>query len=148
MLGWQTGIAIVAFLAGTEIQGLLVLNYPSYHFQRWHGTMLTIAIAALSILFNTVFARRLPIVENVVLVLHIGGFFVILITIWVTTDKEQRNSAHTVFTEFTDFGGWGSIGFSCLIGMLAPVFSFIGKSHPVGDEQTDFNRTRFRCTYV
>lgn len=135
MLGWQTGIAIVAFLAGTEIQGLLVLNYPSYHFQRWHGTMLTIAIAALSILFNTVFARRLPIVENVVLVLHIGGFFAILITLWVTTNKEQRNSAHTVFTEFTDFGGWSSLGFSCLIGMLAPIFSFIGKSHPVGDEQ-------------
>jgi len=124
VLGWQTGTAIIAFLAGTEIQGLLVLNYPSYVFERWHGTLLVIAIVVFSILFNTLFAHWLPVVENAVLVLHILGFFAILITLWVTS---ERNSAHVVFAEFTDGGNWGSIGISCLIGMLSPVFSFIGK---------------------
>jgi len=124
-LGWQTGTAVVAFLAGTQLQGLLVLNYPNYVFERWHGTLIVIAIAAFSILFNTFFARRLPLVEITVLVLHIAGFFAILITLWVTTD--EKNSSHTVFTVFYDGGNWGSIGFSCLIGMLSPVFSFIGK---------------------
>ena len=130
VLGWQTGIVIVAFLAGTEIQGLLVLNYPSYVFERWHGTLLVIAIVVFSILFNTLFARRLPLVENAVLVLHILGFFAILITLWVTS---ERNSAHVVFVEFTDGGNWGSIGLSCLIGMLSPVFSFIGKHISISD---------------
>jgi choline transport protein len=123
-LGWQTGTCIVAFLAGTEIQGLLALNYPSYVFERWHGTLLVIGIAGFSILFNTFFARRLPILEIIVLVLHLGGFFAILITLWVTTP--EKNSSHTVFFTFYDGGNWGSIGFSCLIGMLSPVFSFIG----------------------
>lgn len=28
VLGWQTGIAFSGYLTGTQIQGLLVLNYP------------------------------------------------------------------------------------------------------------------------
>jgi len=37
-----------------------------------------------------------------------------------------RNSAKMVFTQFTDGGNWGNIGLSCLVGMLGPVFTFIG----------------------
>ncbi|KAH2134422.1 hypothetical protein KXV35_008210 [Aspergillus fumigatus] len=36
--GWQCAIVSIAFLAGTIIQGLVVLNDPTYEFQRWHGT--------------------------------------------------------------------------------------------------------------
>ncbi|KAM0228739.1 hypothetical protein ACHAPO_010489 [Fusarium lateritium] len=32
------------FLAGTQIQGLIVLSYPDYVFERWHRTMLFWAI--------------------------------------------------------------------------------------------------------
>jgi hypothetical protein len=32
-MGWQTGISSVAFLAGTQIQGLVVLNNPDYVFE-------------------------------------------------------------------------------------------------------------------
>jgi choline transport protein len=62
-------------------------------------------------------------VENVILVLHITGFFAILIPLWALA---PRNSAEMVFTQFTDGGNWGSIGLSCLVGMLGPVFTFIG----------------------
>lgn len=42
-----------AFLAGTIIQGLLFLNYPSsYVFERWHGTLLFYAIASLGFFFQ------------------------------------------------------------------------------------------------
>jgi amino acid transporter len=57
------------------------------------------------------------------LILHICGFFAILIPLWVLG---ERSNASEVFTTFTDGGGWGSIGLSCLIGMLSPIFSFIG----------------------
>lgn len=140
VLGWQTGITSIAFLAATQIQSLLVINDSSYDFQRWHGTLLIIAISFLAIIFNTNLAKHLPLVEGIILILHICGFFAILIPLWILA---PRNSAESVFTEFTDGGGWGNIGLSCLIGMLSPVFSFIGPDSAthMSEEIKDASRT-------
>lgn len=57
VLGWQASCGATAYVSGTMIQGLMVLNHPdSYVPQNWHGTLLTMAVAAFSVLFNTVFA--------------------------------------------------------------------------------------------
>lgn len=61
-IGWQVYLASVCFLVGTIIQGLLVLNDPTYVYERWHGTLLAIAIVCFSIIFNTVLASRLPLI--------------------------------------------------------------------------------------
>ena len=139
-LGWQTGITSIAFLTASQIQSLLVLNDASYIFERWHGTLLIIAISFFAIIFNTYLAKRLPLVEGVILILHICGFFAILIPLWVLA---PRNAAEAVFTEFTDGGNWGNIGLSCLIGMLSPVFSFIGPDSAthMSEEIKDASRT-------
>jgi choline transport protein len=123
VLGWQTGIASIAFLAGGQIQGLIILNNPSYEPQRWHGTLLIMAVASFSIVFNTLLARKLPLVEGTVLVLHIFGFFAVFVTMWVLG---SRSKASDVFTSFQDNAGWGNIGLSCLVGQLAPIFSLLG----------------------
>ncbi|KAF2502800.1 amino acid transporter [Lophium mytilinum] len=123
VLGWQTGIPSVGYLAGTQIQGLIILNNPSYFPERWHGTLLVIAIATFSIVFNTVLARKLPLIEGAVLILHICGFFAILIVLWVLA---PRSKASDVFGVFQDNGGWGNVGLSCLVGQLAPVFGLLG----------------------
>lgn len=123
VLGWQVGTAAVAFLAGQQIEGLIILNNDSYTHHRWHTTLLVIAIVTFSQLFNTFFAHQLPIVEAVILILHMFGFFAILIPLWV---MGQRGNAHDVFFTFTDGGGWGSTGLSCLVGLLSPIFSFVG----------------------
>lgn len=91
--------------------------------QRWHGTLLVIAVATFSIVFNTLLARKLPLIEGTVLVLHIFGFFAILITMWVLA---PRGNPSEVFNAFQDNAGWGSIGLSCLIGQLGPIFSLLG----------------------
>lgn len=123
VLGWQTGSAASAFLAGTEIQGLIALNYPgTYDFQRWHGTLLTIAVAAVCGIFNTFLARKLPLVEGCILILHILGFFAIMIPLLVLA---PRREARAVFTEFND-NGWGSIVLSSLVGILTPTVSLLG----------------------
>ncbi|ORY11433.1 amino acid/polyamine transporter I [Clohesyomyces aquaticus] len=124
VLGWQVGNTAIAFLSSQQIQGLIILNNPNYVPQRWHLTLLVIAVMTFCQLFNTFLARKLPLVEGIILILHICGFFAILIPLWVLGDRAE--SAHTVFTTFTDGGGWGNIGLSCLIGMLTPIFSFIG----------------------
>jgi hypothetical protein len=57
----------IAFLAGTIIQGLIVLNDSTYVYARWHGTLLVIAITAFSIFFNTFLANKLPMVEALII---------------------------------------------------------------------------------
>ncbi|KAL3703931.1 hypothetical protein TMatcc_009621 [Talaromyces marneffei ATCC 18224] len=121
--GWQCAIVSIAFLAGTIIQGLIVLNDETYVFQRWHGTLLVIAITAFSIFFNTFLAKRLPMVEALILILHIVGLFAIIIPLWVMA---PRASAKSVFTQFDNNGGWSSLGTSTLVGFSGTITSMIG----------------------
>ncbi|KAF2766876.1 amino acid transporter [Teratosphaeria nubilosa] len=123
VLGWQVGNTAIAYLAGTIIQRLVILTTPSYEPKQWQGTLIIWAVLTFSIVFNTWFAAKLPLLEGVVLVLHILGFFAILVPLWVLGN---RGKASEVFFTFSDGGMWGSQGLSCLVGMLSPVFSFIG----------------------
>ena len=123
MLGWQAGSAAGCYLAGTEIQGLIVLNHPHYVPQRWHGSLIAIALVFFSLFINTVLARNLPSIEGVILILHIFGFIAILVPLWVLA---PLSSAHDVFTTFNDGGNWRSTGLAVLIGILSPQLSLIG----------------------
>lgn len=123
VLGWQAGSAAGCYLAGTEIQGLIVLNNADYIPQRWQGTLLAIALVFFSLFVNTILARNLPSIEVIVLMLHVFGFIAILVPLWVLG---PRSSPHAVFTEFNDGGNWHSLGLSAFIGILSPTVSLIG----------------------
>ncbi|KAK5069184.1 hypothetical protein LTR64_008662 [Lithohypha guttulata] len=122
-LGWQVYLASVAFLVGTIIQGLIALNVPTYVWQNWHGTLLAIAVAVFSIAFNTVLASRLPLTEGLILILHITGFFAIIITLWV---MGPRGEPREVILTFTNNGGWATTGLSSMVGLLAPIAVLVG----------------------
>ncbi|KAJ5155229.1 hypothetical protein N7492_008032 [Penicillium capsulatum] len=122
-MGWQCAITSIAYLAGTVIQGLIVLNNPDYDFQRWHGTMLVIAISSFSILFNTFLAKNLPFVEGLILIIHVVGLFAIIIPLWVLA---PRNNAHAVFTDFNNGGGWNNAGTATLVGLSTTITSMLG----------------------
>ncbi|KAK0511157.1 hypothetical protein JMJ35_006709 [Cladonia borealis] len=121
--GWQCAIVSIAFLAGTIIQGLIILNVPTYVFERWQGTMLVIAITAFAIVFNTFLAKKLPMVEGLILIIHIVGLFAIVIPLWVLA---PRNTAKAVFTEFSNGGGWSSTGTSVMVGLSTSIVSMLG----------------------
>ncbi|EZF28580.1 amino-acid permease [Trichophyton mentagrophytes] len=124
VLGWQGGFASICFLCGTLIQGFLQLNYgDSYTPERWHGTLLTFAIAFIATFVNTYAASHLPSLEGLILILHIFGFFATMITLWVMGEKSPSKE---VFTEFTNFGGWSTVGVAVLVGQISPIFSFLG----------------------
>ncbi|KAJ5216980.1 hypothetical protein N7468_009988 [Penicillium chermesinum] len=122
-MGWQCAIVSIAYLAGTIIQGLIVLNHPDYDFQRWHGTMLVIAISAFSILFNTFLAKNLPFVEGLILIIHVLGIFAIIIPLWVLA---PRNNARAVFTQFNNAGGWDNAGTATMVGLSTTITSMLG----------------------
>lgn len=125
VLGWHTGIAGCSYTVANMLIGIAYINYPdTYAPQDWHGTLLIIGIAFIAIIFNTFLAQKLPLVEGCILILHVFGFFAVLIPLWVLA---PRNSVEEVFHTFEDRGGWGSNGLACLVGLIAPIYALIGK---------------------
>ena len=68
-----------AYVCGTQIEAVIQLNNPNYVPQQWHGTLLLWATVIVAVLINTVFGQLLPPIEALMLVVHVLGFFGILI---------------------------------------------------------------------
>lgn len=127
VIGWQAGQASVAFIAASMIQGMVVLNHPSYAPTRWQGTLIFYAVIAFIVFINTYLARWLPKIEGLVLCVHICGFFAILIPLVYLA---PHSSANDVFATFINGGGWNTNGVSFFVGLITSVFSFLGKKLP------------------
>ncbi|KAF7192922.1 putative amino-acid permease C15C4.04c [Pseudocercospora fuligena] len=102
-------------MVGTVIQGLIALDNPDYVYHRWHGTLLTIAIVVLSVLYNVVLCKRLPVLAQFLFVAHVLGLFATVIPLWITAPKGKASS---VLLKVEDNGGWGNTGLSAMIGLL------------------------------
>lgn len=123
-MGWQVYLAGICFMVGSVIQGLIVLNnLDTYIYQSWHGTLLTMAVIWFVVIFNTVFAVRLPLIEGILLIVHIAGLFAIIIPLWVMAPR--GNVKDTLLT-FTTTAGWDNVGLSSLIGVVNPIGVLIG----------------------
>lgn len=109
---------------GTISQGLITLNVPAYEPQPWHGTLIVIGVGFSAVFFNTFLAKKLPLVEGIMLILHIAGVFAIMIPLLVLAPR--YNSSRAVFTEFTNNGGWPTDGVAFMVGLNALVISLLG----------------------
>lgn len=123
VVGWQAAMATTAYAVTQQLQGLIVLNMPSYVIQGWHSTLFAVAITAFAILWNTVFIRKLPLIEGLGLTIHVFGFFAFVVVLWV---MGPRSDTKTVWTHFEDSSGWGSKGVATLVGILGPIVTLIG----------------------
>jgi amino acid transporter len=99
-----------------------VLNIETYNYQRWHGSLLTLAFLFVAIFFNTLLARKLPLVESLFVFCHILGV-AIFIPILVLSPKREGGSP---LVEFFNGGGWASNGLATLVGTASPASSLIG----------------------
>ncbi|TKA79962.1 hypothetical protein B0A49_02180 [Cryomyces minteri] len=93
------------------IQTITQYNQPDFVLLNWQASLLMIAIGFLTVPFNTVWRRALPMFETIVLVFHFAGFCATIIPLWVLAPK---NSATQVFTETTNSGGWSNTGEAAL----------------------------------
>ena len=127
VLGWIANLTAGVWFVGTMIQGLLVLNYPSYFYERWHGTLILFAALLCCIFVNTLLGRIFPHIETFALVLHVAGFFAILIPLVVLAPKGSPSS---VFAQFTNAAGWDSNGLAWFIGLISSNLGFVGYDGP------------------
>ena len=105
------------------IQGLLILNYPGYDYQRWHGTLLFYAVMAFALFVNTYLGRLLPQIESIMLLFHILGFFGILIPLVYLAPHQP---ASEVFSTFLNLGNWDTTTLSFFVGLVTAMDSFPG----------------------
>ncbi|KAL4794299.1 amino acid/polyamine transporter I [Aspergillus venezuelensis] len=123
IIGWQAACASVSFIAGTQIQGAVLLGHPNYNAQPWHGTLIMWAAVLLALGVNLAGGKLLPRLETIILVIHVLGFFAIVIPLTYMADHK---STHDVFLEFENDGGFPSQGLSWFVGMTGCVFAFAG----------------------
>ena len=128
--GWLTSIAWVAVLAtgsifvGTIVQGLIILNHPDYVPHTWHGTLLCWAVIAVAVFINTVISGLLPMIEGLILVFHILGFFAVLVPLVYLS---PHGSTASVFQTSLNQGGWPTQGLSYCVGFIGNVATFVGE---------------------
>jgi choline transport protein len=124
VFAWIATCAQPAFLLGTTIQGVIILNADTYVPERWHGTLLAWSVLAIPVACN-IFARRaLAPLEIIGGVTHIVFLLVFVITLLVMA---PRSTASFVFTQtITGLSGWSNVGVQWNIGLLSAVFPLSG----------------------
>jgi choline transport protein len=126
VFAWIATCAQPAFLLGTTIQGLIILNDDTYVPQRWHGTLLAWSVLAIPVTCN-IFARRaLAPLEIIGGVTHIIFLIVFVVTLVVMA---PRSTVSFVFTQtITGLSGWSNVGVQWNVGLLSAVFPLTGTS--------------------
>lgn len=81
------------------------------------------AIVAFAVFVNVITSTLLPKFEGLVLILHVFGFFGIIIPLVYLGD---HNSASEVFGQFANDGGFQTQGLAFMVGMIGNMFAFTG----------------------
>lgn len=121
--GWQGSVSSSALLTGNMILGMAALNHDSFMPELWHGTLLFWAVFVFAVFINTLVSSALPKFEGLILILHILGFFAILIPLVVLG---PHGDTKEVFGTWVNNGGWKTQGVSFMIGMMGNAFAFVG----------------------
>jgi hypothetical protein len=88
--------------AAQLIFALVQLQNPDFVIKNYYTALVSILIGSIVTVINVWGAKKLALMENVFVAMHVMGFFAVLITVAVASPK---NDAKEVFTAFTDNGG-------------------------------------------
>ena len=101
----------------------MILGNPNYSPQPYHLVLISWAVLAFSVLINTRGDLLLPRFEAAMLLLHVFGFFAVVIPL-VTLGPHQKTA--DVFATFSNGGEWHTQGLSFMIGILGMLWTFSG----------------------
>lgn len=113
------------FIAGYLIQSLVIVRDPEYPAPVWQGFLMVIAVVIICIVMNIWAEHLLPAIQNATMVLHVAGFIATVSVFWALGPKVD---ARTALLDFTDEGGWSTMGLALMIGQISAVVALGGKS--------------------
>lgn len=103
---------------------MAAFNNEHYVPERWHASLIMIAVMVIPIFCNLWFRKVLTPFEATGGILHIG-LFIVFVAVLVATGTQ--NSTDFVFkTLTTDVSGWHNPGVSWGLGLLSMTFSVTG----------------------
>lgn len=105
------------------IQGAATLGNTLYNSLPWQGTTIVWATLLCALVVNMAGGKLLPRIETVLLVVHILGFFGIMIPLVYMSDHRSKEE---VFLQFLNSGGFDTQGLSWFVGMTSCAFGFAG----------------------
>ena len=123
VIGWQAAIATANYVSAAIVQGLVILTRPEYQPQPFHTVFLFWAVMAFAIFVVTVLSPVLPKFEGLVMLLHVLGFFAVMLPLVILGDHQDP---YAVFGQFLNEGSLPTQGISMIVGMIGPVFMFLG----------------------
>ena len=129
VIGWIAALTSVCFFVADLILGLVALSHPDYARELWHGTLMIWAVLLLCVFINVFVSGALPTIEVIVLVIHILGFFGILIPLVYL--PATHHQAKEVFTTFNNLGGWKTTGLAFFVGLQGNALAFVGTDSAV-----------------
>ncbi len=133
-LGWLASVVSGVFVVTTLVETMINVTNADFAFPNWQYTLIMLAFLVLTIFLNTWGARALPMLETVSLFGHIGGFIIVLVSLWVLAPK---NTAHAVFVEVKNNGGWSNTGTSCLVAQVTVLYCNLGGTIDSGSFSRD-----------
>ncbi|KAB8228245.1 GABA permease [Aspergillus alliaceus] len=120
VLAWQAGAASGSFLTGTIIQGLISVRDPDFESKDWQGTLFVFAMILAIYYFNVYASSWMPRIQNLLLALHILCFVIVITVLWAMA---PRQPARAVFLEFSNTGGWSSMGLALMVGQISAIYA-------------------------
>jgi choline transport protein len=108
-------------------------------------------VVAFCVLVNIFVARRLPLVESFLALVHFAGLFIVIIVLWKFA---PRNNAHDAFFQFSNQGGYADDGVSFMVGLLPLTLCLLGFDSQVHmaeeteDSARSIPRTIMYSTYI
>lgn len=99
------------------------MTRPDYDPKPYQHMLLFWAVMAFAVFINVLASTVLPKFEGFILFLHIIGYFAILLPLLVLGEHQDP---HQVFDLWLNLGNLPSQGTSFMVGLLGPVFMFLG----------------------
>lgn len=115
------------------IQGAAILGNEKYDALPWQATLICWCSLILALVINLIGGKLLPRAEVVLLVVHILGFFGVLIPL---VYMAEHNTKEQVFMSFQNGGGFKTQGLSWFVGMTTCAFAFGGADGAVHVSQS------------
>lgn len=122
-IGWQVANAATNHLCAALIQNIIKFGHPSYNPASWKRIIICWCVQALALGANLVGGKFLPRLETFALVIHVLGFFGIMIPL---AYMSEHKASKEVFQEFWNTGEFTTQSLSWLVGTIACAGAFSG----------------------
>lgn len=100
------------------------MTHPSYDPKPWHTVLLLWAAIGFAVFVNAVIGRLLPKIKGFILVVHILGFFAVILPLIFFGHHQDPSE---VFGRVLNIGGLPTKGLSFMVGLVGTAFPFLGK---------------------